>query len=144
MARRSRKKGKNNLPFIVGLVVVLLVVIVAAASALKPSHEEHPTAETRFSIADYRRDASRLTGNRYRLEARVENIETLGNDRLVAVSISGNKQERLPLLVKKGATGRTNLTRGDTFIFEVDCRTGRSADGAEVKGILVVNSVETK
>lgn len=144
MARRSKKKTKNNLPFIVGLIVVVLVVVIAAASTLKPSQEDNPAADSHFNIANYRRDASRLTGNRYRLEARVENIETLGNDRLVAVSIPGNKQERLPLLVKKGATGRTNLTRGDTFIFEVDCRTGRSADGAEVKGVLVVNSVETK
>lgn len=132
------------MPFIIGAIAVILVIVIAAGVSLKPSQDEQQTADTRFSISDYRRDASRLTGNRYRLEARVENIETLGNDRMVAVSIPGNKQERLPLLVKKGATGRVNLTRGDTFVFEVECRTGRSADGAEVKGVLVVNSVETK
>lgn len=132
------------MPLIAGIVAIVLVVVVAAGSVLKPSEDEDHTAETRFSIADYRRDASRLTGNSYRLTARVENIETLGNDRLVAVSIPGNKQERLPLLVKAGTTGRVNLTRGDTFIFEVDCRTGRTAEGAEVKGVLVVTSVETK
>lgn len=144
MARRRKKKGNKNLPLIIGMAAVVLLAVMAAAVALKPSQEEKQSADSRFSIADYRRDASRLTGNTYRLEARVENIETLGNDRLVAVSIPGNNQELLPLLVRKGITGRVNLTRGDTFVFDVTCRTGKSPEGEEVKGIFVVTSVETK
>lgn len=97
-----------------------------------------------FSIKAYRKDASRLTGNRYRIVGRVENIETLGNDRLVAVSIDGTEQERLPLLVRQGVTGKVNLSRGDSFIFNVDCCTGQDAAGKEVKGILVVRKVESK
>lgn len=97
-----------------------------------------------FDVAAYRTDASRLTGNRYSITARVENIDTLGNDRMVAVSVADNKQERLPLLVPASLNSRVNLTRGDTFVFDVECRTGRDERNQEVKGILVVRSVETK
>jgi len=113
--------------------------------ALKPSQREqtHEQGQS-FSVEDYRRDASRFTGNVYRIEGRVEHIETLGNDRIVAVAVPGNRQERLPLLVRSGAAGRVNLTRGDSFLFEVECCTGHTDDQREVKGVLVVRHVETK
>ncbi len=130
--------------YLIGGIVVLVVVIVGAIS-LKPAPAEETTKTHRsFSIADYRNDASRFTGNMYRLEGRVENIDTLGNDRLVAISIADNPHERLPLLVRSGVSGRVNLTRGDTFIFEVECCTGHTEEQKEVKGILMVRRVETK
>ena len=149
MARRSKRRGRRNNAshmntYLIGGIVVAAVVI-AGAVALKPAPEEQVAATHRhFSIADYRQDASRLTGNVYRLEGRVENIESLGNDRLVAVSLEDNPLERLPLLVRSGASGRINLTRGDVFIFEVECCTGHTAEQKEVKGVLMVRRVETK
>lgn len=149
MSRRSRKRGRrgnssNMTTYLIGGIVVLVVVIVGAIS-LKPTPTEETTKTHRsFSIADYRNDASRFTGNMYRLEGRVENIDTLGNDRLVAISIADNPHERLPLLVRSGVSGRVNLTRGDTFIFEVECCTGHTEEQKEVKGILMVRRVETK
>lgn len=146
MARRSKKSGKNGkmmIPVVAGLVVVLGGLIFVLSGGTAPSTGNGGEAAA-FNIADYRQDASRLTGNSYRIEGRIENIETLNNDRLVAVSIQGNKQERLPLLVRSGVAGKVNLTRGDTFFFEVDCRTGMDEDGEELKGILVVRKVETK
>ena len=62
----------------------------------------------------------------------------------MAVSLPENSQERLPLLVRSGVTGRVNLTRGDTFVFEVVCRNGKDEQGLDVKGIMVVENVETK
>ena len=127
-----------------GIGVVVLVVIMAAL-ALKPEPEgKQSTRSESFRVADYRRDASRLTGNVYHIEGRVENIESLGNDRIVAVAVPGNNQERLPLLVRSGAAGKVNLTRGDSFIFKVECCTGHTEEQREVKGILVVRGVETK
>lgn len=148
MARRSRKKAnKGGLPLllILGGGVLLLVVAVLVAMGIKPggSSANDPQGAN-FSIPEYRLDASRFTGNSYRIEGRVEHIETMGNDRIVAISVKGNKQERLPLLVRSGVSGRVNLTRGDQFVFDVVCRTGRDASGAEVKGVLVVERVETK
>lgn len=146
MARRSKKSSQK---VSVHLVCAATLAAAAAAAALvlaKGSGSGSGTADSskNFSIADYRQNASRLTGNSYSLQGRVENIEALGNDRLVAVSIPGNKMERLPLLVRSGVCGKVNLTRGDTFVFEVDCRTGHDTAGQEVKGILVVRKVETK
>lgn len=129
--------------YVIGGAIVVLTVLVG--SALKPNKEEQTAAtHANFSVASYRNDASRLTGNVYRLEGRVENIDSLGNDRLVAVSLEDNPQERLPLLVRSGVSGRTNLTRGDVFIFEVECCTGHTEEQREVKGILMVRKVETK
>ena len=127
----------------VAAVVVLVVVVVAMA--LKPSQREqtHEQGQS-FRVEDYRRDASRFTGNVYRIEGRVEHIETLGNDRIVAVAVPGNRQERLPLLVRSGVAARVNLSRGDSFLFEVECCTGHTDDQREVKGVLVVRHVETK
>ena len=148
MARRSKRRSRrsnSNLPVLLGGIAVVLVVVVMAALVLKPEPEGKPSArQESFSVADYRRDASRLTGNVYHIEGRVENIESLGNDRIVAVSVPDNSQERLPLLVRSGAAGKVNLTRGDSFIFKVECCTGHTAEQREVKGILVVRGVETK
>ena len=120
------------------------VLVVAAAMLMKPSEHPESAQDSRFSIVDYRQDASRLTGNSYRLVARIENIESLGNDRLVAVSLPDNAQERLPLVVPQGVTGRVNLTRGDTFVFYVTCRNGKDEQGLDVKGIMLVDKVENK
>ena len=129
---------------ILGGVGGVLLLAIGAAVAMKPSDSATSAAESRFSVADYRMDASRLTGNTYRLKGRVENIETLGNDRLVAVSLPNNKQERLPLLVRSGVTGRVNLTRGDSFVFDVVCRNGQDEQGLDVKGIMIVESVSAE
>ncbi len=129
---------------ILGGVGGVLLLAIGAAVAMKPSDSAASAAESRFSVADYRMDASRLTGNTYRLKGRVENIETLGNDRLVAVSLPNNKQERLPLLVRSGVTGRVNLTRGDSFVFDVVCRNGQDEQGLDVKGIMIVESVSAE
>lgn len=142
--RRSSKNKKSQLPLFLGGGGAVLALVIAAAVVMKPSDEQKNTADSRFSITNYRQDASRLTGNTYCLKARVENIETLGNDRLVAVSLPHNKQERLPLLVRSGVTGRVNLTRGDTFSFYVTCRNGLDAEGHEVKGVMIVEKVETE
>lgn len=149
MARRSRhsskKQGSVNLSLPIGVAAAVAVLggglYLAFHSA--PGKHRGDAQSASFSISSYRTDASRLTGNRYRLTGRVENIETQGNDRIVAISMSNNKQERLPLLVKQGSTGGVNLTRGDTFIFEVECCTGQE-NGQAVKGIMVVRNVETK
>lgn len=132
------------MPLVLGGGGAVLALAIGAAVVMKPSEAQKETADSRFNIADYRQDASRLTGNTYRLTARVENIETLGNDRLVAVSLPNNKQERLPLLVRSGVAGRVNLTRGDTFAFHVACRNGQDAEGHEVKGVMIVEKVETE
>ena len=142
--RRSSKNKKSQLPMALGGGAAVLALAVGAAVVMKPSERREDSPDSRFSIVDYRHDASRLTGNSYRLVARVENIETLGNDRLVAVSLPNNKQERLPLLVRSGVTGRVNLTRGDTFAFYVQCRNGQDAQGLDVKWIMVVDKVETE
>lgn len=142
--RRSSKNKKSQLPMILGGVGGVLLLAIGAAVAMKPSDSAASAAESRFSVADYRMDASRLTGNTYRLKGRVENIETLGNDRLVAVSLPNNKQERLPLLVRSGVTGRVNLTRGDSFVFDVVCRNGQDDQGLDVKGIMIVESVSAE
>ena len=125
-----------------GGVGIVLALAIGAAVIMKPSDKDKSQVDSRFNIADYRQDASRLTGNTYMLSARVENIVTLGNDRLVAVSLPNNKQERLPLLVRSGVTDRVNLTRGDTFTFHVVCRNGQDEAGHDIKGIMVVEKVE--
>ena len=140
--RRSSKDKKSQMPMILGGAGGVAVLVVAAAMVMKPSETPASAQESRFSISDYRQDASRLTGNTYRLEARIENIESIGNDRLVAVSLPNNVQERLPLVVPNGVTGRVNLTRGDTFVFYVKCRNGKDEQGLDVKGIMLVEKVE--
>lgn len=144
MARKRKKNGSNiKLLLIIGGGILVLAAAFSLSRGGSGGSGNNGKADD-FRIADYRQDASRLTGNSYRLEGRVENIETQGNDRVVAISVAGNKQERLPLLVRSGVAGKVNLTRGDTFLFDVSCRTGQNAEGQEIKGILVVNKVETK
>ncbi len=145
MARRKskgNKKGVNPTAVIIGAVAAVLLGILAFAGG--GSKRVADNNSRNFSIADYRTDASRYTNNRYSIEGRVENIETLGNDRLIAISIPGNNQERLPLLVRSGVAQGVNLTRGDSFLFEVECCTGHDDNQKEIKGVLVVRRVETK
>lgn len=143
-SRRGRKEGGNSKPLLIGLGAVAAAVI--GMMIFKPNATNTNDTPRPFNISQYRQDGSRFasSGNRYVFEGRVENIETHGDNRIVAISMKGNKRERLPLLVPGKANLRVNLTRGDSFIFTVSCRTGRDADGKEVKGILVVNNVETK
>ncbi len=98
-----------------------------------------------FRVADYRRDGSRFasSGNVYIFDGQVENIETIGNSRLISISIPNNPGERLPLFIPGDVQLRVNITRGDRFLFETTCRTGRSADGKPVKGVLVVRNAQT-
>lgn len=133
------------MPFIVGASIIVVLGL-GMHVALNASSDGGPgkAADTGFDIAGYRTDASRLTGNNYSIAARVENIDTIGNDRMVAVSVANNKQERLPLLVPANLNSRVNLTRGDTFVFDVVCRTGHDENNREVKGVLVVRKIETK
>lgn len=140
--RRSSKDKKSQLPMILGGAGGVLLLAVGAAVIMKPVESDSVVTENTFSIADYRQDASRLSGNSYRLVARIENIEALNNDRMIAVSLPGNSQERLPLVVPAGAAGKVNLTRGDTFVFYVTCRNGKDAEGLAVKGVMIVEKVE--
>ncbi|MBQ3218354.1 MAG: hypothetical protein IJB33_05735 [Akkermansia sp.] len=143
-SRRGRGKKKNSTQLIMG-GLCLLVVLLAGMLFFKPSARSG-TEPQPFNIAQYRQDGSRFasTGNRYILEGKVESIESHGGNRMVSVSMRNNRNERLPLLVLEMNPQPINITRGDTFIFDVSCRTGRSADGNEVKGILVVNEVKAK
>lgn len=148
--RRSRKGGKKGgsdkifmiLAIVVGVVVagVLLKGFVGASAG---DTRMKPTAD--FSIADYRRDGSRFASvdNRYVLQAKVESVITHGNDRLIIVSMAGNQGERLPLYLPAANKGSVNITRGDQFLFDVTCKTGRTESGDQVKGILVIQNVES-
>ncbi len=134
---KGKAKGKGPLPLIIGGAVVAAV---AAAIMLKPSGNAHTTQASDFNVTEYRaKGGSTFIGNHYTIEGKVENIVSKGNDRLVSVSLKGRNRERLPLLVK-GATA-VNLSRGDTFFFEVECVTGQDAEGNPVKGIMVVKNV---
>ncbi len=128
----------------IGIGAIVLLALVAFFSMSGKGGDSGAVAQD-FSIREYRHDGSRLAvpGNRYYLEGRIENIETLGNDRIVAISMMNNRNERLPLLVTKDTRLDVNLTRKDVFIFEVECRTGRDAGGNEIKGILVVKNAKT-
>lgn len=145
-ARRSKKNGNRMLvPIVVGVaaVAVLAVVMgVPGVSAGRPGKE--PTEN--FRISDYRYDGSRFAspGNAFVFEGRVESIEPMGNDRLISISMNNNVDERLPLLVPAEARVKENLTRGDNFRFEVTCRSGLTADGEPVKGVMIVTKVETR
>ncbi len=148
MARRKARRGgkgkgrgkSSAMPFAIGGAVVLAI---AAMLVFKPSAGSGAQKVSDFSITEYRaKGGSTFIGNHYTLEGKVENIISRGNDRLVSVSLKGNTRERLPLLVK-GSTA-VNLSRGDTFLFEVDCVTGQDADGQPVKGIFVVKNVSIK
>ncbi len=149
MARRRARKGKKgskgkgidkNLVFILGGV---LVAAILAFAVFKPSVGGNRGEVSDFNIAEYRaKGGSTFIGNQYTLEGKVENIISVGNDRLVSVSLRGNNRERLPLLVKGGSG--VNLSRGDSFLFDVACTTGQDANGQPIKGIMVVQNVSIK
>ncbi len=146
MARRRARKGSKSkgtqgqMPWIIGGAVAIAI---AAMLIFKPSGGGKPQAVSDFSIAEYReKGGSTFIGNRYTLEGKVENIISRGNDRLVSVSLAGNSRERLPLLVKGGSA--VNLSRGDSFLFEVHCVSGQDAEGQPVKGVLVVKNVSIR
>lgn len=133
-----------------GIVIIALVALVILAFNNVSPRPVAPSGSTKqgggsFPIEEYRRDGSRFasSGNRYFIEGRVENIEGVGNARVVSISVRNSRQERLPLLVRDDTTLPLNLTRGDTFVFEVECRTGKDAEGGDVKGILLVRDVRT-
>lgn len=145
-ARRARKK-KSMQPVLLGAGALVAVAVVCMSGVFSKgggTRSSDPTPN--FRISDYRKDGSRFasTGNSYVFDGRVENIETLGNDRVVSISIPDNPDERLPLLIPGYVRLRVNLTRGDRFIFETSCRTGQTSEGEQVKGILIVKNVTSK
>lgn len=142
-SRRGRKKKSNNTQLIIGGLIVLVIVLGAMLMGKPRVRSLEPSF---FDVAKYRMDGSRFasTGNRYMIEGTVESIETHGDNRMVAVSVRGNDRELLPLLVLGSTPLKVNLTRGDVFLFEISCRTGRDENGQEVKGILVVNDVKNR
>ena len=149
-ARRSRRgsKGKGNAKkALIAAGALLAIVLLLGSGIFKSSGSTHGKGTVSdFRVSDYRRDGSRFasSGNVYVFDGRVENIETLGDDRIVMISIPNNPDERLPLLVPGSTHLRVNLTRGDRFIFETTCRTGMSPDGGQVKGVLIVKNARSK
>lgn len=157
MARRcSRKprkissKSSRVSPHTVRLIAggcVLLLAVAAVAELLSPNEDSSPLHPVSFDVDGYRQGGSRFAtpGNTYVLKARVESIDSRGNDRVLAVSLPAQQEEktnRLPLVLKDGSSGGVNVTRGDTFLFEVTCRNGRDETGRPVKGIFIVNRVQ--
>ncbi len=139
-ARKSDKKKVGYTPWMVGGAFALALIGILV---FKPSGSVSTEKQAEFRVSEYRdKGGSTLTGNRYTLEGKVENIISRGNDRLVSISLRDNSRERLPLLVK-GNTG-VNLSRGDSFLFEVECVSGQDAAGQPVKGVLVVKNVSIK
>lgn len=145
-ARHSKKKGgAAALLLILGGVGVAALIALLGSGVLRKSSVRGLEPTAHFRIADYRKDGSRFAsaGNSYVFDGRVENIETIGNDRVVCISLADNPDERLPLLVPAQVNLRgVNLTRNDRFIFQVSCRTGTTPEGEQVRGVLVVNKVE--
>ncbi len=135
------------MPVFIGIGAIVVLALILGSGVLKKGSAARGLEPTpNFRIAEYRQDGSRFasSGNVYVFDGRVENIETVGNARLVSISIPDNPDERLPLLVPGDVKLRVNLTRGDRFIFETTCRTGKMGDGKQVKGVLIVKNVETK
>lgn len=149
MARRRRSsgksaKGKSKTPLILG-IVALVVLGIVGGKMLASGGSQTAGVDRNFKIEDYRKSASKLAGNRYRLEAKIEGIMSRRNDRLLVVSLPGNpKNERLPILVEEGTGEGVNLSRGKTYIFNVECRNGFDLNGDIISGVLVTRSVENK
>lgn len=149
MARRRRSghkagRGKSKAPLILG-VIALVILGMVGGKMLSSGGSSSSAVDRNFRIADYRKAASKLAGNRYRLEAKVEGMMSRRNDRLVVVSLPGNpKDERLPILVEEGAGRGVNLSRGKTYIFNVECRNGYDLNGDAINGVLVTRSIENK
>ncbi len=141
MARRRQNKSKKrkSTPL---LLIGALVVVILAIFLCKPKGGS-PARLSSFSISEYReKGGSSFIGNHYTFEGKVENIISRGNDRLVSISLKSDPGERLPLLVKDG--DHVNLSRGDTFVFQVECCTGKDENGVPVKGVFVVKDVTIK
>lgn len=135
------------MPVFIGIGAIVVLALILGSGVLKKGGAARGLEPTpNFRISEYRQDGSRFasSGNVYVFDGRVENIETVGNERLVSISIPDNPDERLPLLVPGDVKLRVNLTRGDRFIFETTCRTGKTSDGKQVKGVLIVKNVETR
>ena len=148
-ARKGSKKGsKQDLkPVIIAAAAIVVLAGVYMSGVFSKGNGTRSLEPTpNFRISEYRKDGSRFASanNTYVFDGRVENIETLGNDRLVSISLPNNPNERLPLLIPGNVRLRTNLTRGDRFIFETSCQTGQTAEGEQVKGVLIVKSVQTR
>lgn len=146
MARRRSRKDKNSKAALLPLILGSAVLVGGIGYALFASSDIRTLGTPQdFSIAEYRNDGSRMAvpGNQYVLEGRVENIETIAENRIVSISLKNNPKERLPLFVPKEKKLNVNLSRKDTFLFQVECRTGRDASGNEVKGILVVKNADS-
>lgn len=158
MARRRSVKRKKSTAFtkslspstvrmLVGCAVLVLAVL-AVVQFMSPEREDIVLKPEPFSIESYRRDGSRFAtpGNTYVIQALVENIDSRGNDKIITVSLPkqrGEKDDRLPLLIKKEIPNGVNVTRGDTFLFEITCLNGQNAQGEAVKGMLLVNRVQS-
>lgn len=146
MARKRTRKKSGSPGGVMTLIIALAVAAVAyfLYLSLKPERSV-AGATSEFSVSKYRYEGSGLAvpGNRYRLEGCIENIDTVAGARIVTVSLNNSKRERLPLLVPADCRLSVNLTRRDSFIFTTECRNGRSADGSEVRGILVVTDAES-
>ncbi len=146
MARRKSRKGgrnKGNSTSMLIMAGVAVVAVIIAFFALRSSGDGAEARVSDFRIGEYReKGGSTFIGNHYTLEGKVENIVSLGNSRLVSVSMKGNRNERLPLLVPGDV--RANLSRGDSFLFDVECSNGKDAEGLPVKGIFLVKKVTIK
>ncbi len=148
MARRrnTTKKGGKKPP----IANYILIAIVAVAALflinklLKGSGTTDLGEPTKgFSIAEYREGASRYasTGNNYVFEGRVEDIKEGDAGHVIIISMEDNPDERLPLFLPKSAQNDVNVTLYDRFIFKVECRSGRDANGDLVKGIFIINKM---
>lgn len=98
----------------------------------------------RLSPVLYAEDASRLVGNRYRLEGRVDSIVTEGDVRIIELALDEEGGGSLPLVLTKETKSDMNVTRGDSFAFDVVCKSGRTKEGGLVKGVLVVEKVSLR
>ena len=145
MARRSRKKKNKKTLLLVAATAAVTALLVLLMVFFRSNRAADQVSRD-FSVEKYRRDGSRFasTGNNYRLEGTVENIETVNNARVVSISLKGQENERLPLLVPADSDIGVNLNRNKTYVFTVSCRTGVDEENKQVKGVLIVNAVTTK
>ncbi len=146
MSRRTARKKKtaspNKLYMAIGIPVAILLIVIAVISfSGKPAKTSGS-----FDTKAYMNAGSGITGNKYTFEGTVDNILTVDNDSLLSVIPAGgtDKNIRLPLILKKDASGDVNVTRNSSYIFEVLCRNGRDANGDTVKGILLIKTITPK